>query len=67
MGSGWVGRQKKLIDVWLVYTHNPEKKRFYRSVQAAEPGKPGDIAAVYISRLEGDAASLAFLDVRFSL
>jgi hypothetical protein len=44
----WGRDHKVLIDVWLCYTLNPEKEnRVFRSVRAAEPGKAGDLAAIY--------------------
>jgi hypothetical protein len=63
----WGRESKKLINVWLCYTFNQEKKRPYRAVRAAEPGNAGDLAAIYRARLEQDPASLKFLDNRFML
>jgi hypothetical protein len=56
---------KKLIATWLVYTK--KGSGWYRSVLAAEPGKVGDLGAVYKCRVERDAGLLNYLDRRFCL
>ena len=67
-GRGSLAEKKRLISVWLVYTRNPEKSYLpYRSVRAAEPGKTGDLAALYSERLVRDSTMLASLDVCFTL
>ena len=67
LGQGTSAETKKLIDVWLCYTINPQKRRPYRAVRAAEPGNIGDCAAIYSARVERDEASLKFLDICFLL
>jgi hypothetical protein len=64
----WGRGEKRLISVWLVYTRNPEKGNLpYRSVRAAEPGKNGDLVALYDERLNQDSTMMAFLDVCYTL
>jgi hypothetical protein len=65
MGRGLQAKQMKVIDVtvWLCYKYNEEKRRPFREVRAAEPGKFGEFAAIYSTRLELDAGSIKFLDI----
>jgi hypothetical protein len=47
-GRGPSATSKVLIDVWLCLTLEPDKgNRVFRSVRAAEPGKAGDLGALY--------------------
>jgi hypothetical protein len=67
-GRGSSAVSKRLISVWLVYTLNPEKGNLpYRSVRAAEPGKSGDLVALYDERLNRDPTMTKFLDVCYTL
>jgi hypothetical protein len=64
----WGRGQKRLISVWLVYTRNEAKGNLpYRSVRAAEPGKTGDLVALYDERLNRDPTMTKFLDVCYTL
>jgi hypothetical protein len=66
-GRGSSAVSKRLISVWLVYTSNPAKGNLpYRSVRAAEPGKTGDLAALYDERLNRDPTMTNFLDVCYT-
>ena len=63
VAGGTFGRgQKRLIATWLVVSWKEERKRFYRSVVAAENGKNGDIAAIYQTRVVLSDALITYLN-----
>ena len=67
-GRGASTEEKVLIDVWLVYTRNPDKdNKVFRSVRAAEPGHVGNLAAIYAKRLERDPGNGSWLDITYVL
>jgi hypothetical protein len=63
VAGGTFGREKKrLIATWLVVSWQEERKRFYRSVVAAENGRNGDIAAIYQTRVVLTEALITYLN-----
>ena len=63
----WRNETRKLIATWLVITWNEDKKRYYRSVLAAERGAAGDLGAIYDTRIEPNEALATHLDVCYFL
>jgi hypothetical protein len=67
-GRGTSTEEKVPLDVWLVYTRNPDKgNKVFRSVRAAEPGHVGNIAAIYSDRLDLEPGNESHLDITYVL